>query len=209
VTRRIPENKLLGWWQEHKRSFPWRETRDPYHLAITELMLVRTKADQVARVWHQFFERFPDVSSLAHATHEELFEILGSLGLAWRVKLVGEFAQRVVARYGAHVPAGKEELRGVLPVGEYAAAAVALQVRGQGTLPVDTAIARFVDRFFGLREKGELRRNAKVLETVRTLGQCSRESFFALLDLTWLVCLPREPLCQQCPLQHRCCYGRN
>lgn len=205
----MPEAGLLQWWQSHKRHYPWRETRDPYQLAVTELMLVRTKADQVLRVWRQFFQRFPDIRTLAQATEDEVIQALSSLGLVWRARKIGDFAHRVLNSYGGRVPLTIEELRTVLPVGEYAAAAVPLQVKGEGALPVDTGIARLINRFYGLRAGGELRRNARVLEAVSAQGIRSRDFFYALLDLSWLLCLPQGPRNPECPLQSVCSYGQS
>lgn len=202
--KQFPSESLFQWWNENGMQFPWRESRDPYRLAVTELMLVRTKSPQVARIWHQFFQRYPDIQTLAQASDRDLEEAFSSLGLSWRTKLLGEFARQVVSHYGGRLPATVEELRRIPILGEYAAAAVSLQVQGEGAIPVDAGIARFLSRFFGIEVKGELRRNRRILQAAEKLNPCFRERFFALLDLSRLLCIPRNPDCKRCPLREEC-----
>jgi A/G-specific adenine glycosylase len=169
-------------------------------------MLVRTKSSQVARIWHQFFQRYPDIQTLAQASDRDLEEAFSSLGLSWRTKLLREFAHQVVSYYAGRLPATVEELRRIPILGEYAAGAVSLQVHGEGAIPVDAGIARFLSRFFGIEGKGELRRNRRILQAAEKLNPCSRERFFALLDLSRLVCIPHNPRCETCPVQEECIY---
>jgi A/G-specific adenine glycosylase len=197
--RRADAQRLLAWARRSSRSFPWRRETDPYRLAITELMLVRTRADQVANIWEGFFAKFPTLASLVDGDPLEVETALKPLGLRWRSRRVLEFARAASARTDWICHA--EDLPGA---GPYVLAAVRVGASGAGTLPVDVTIARVLARFFGLAVTGEARRNTQVLDAATSMGERSRSYFHAWLDLAALVCIPRQPACSECPLQRGC-----
>ena len=201
-------NEMWEWGHKNVRAFPWRESRDPYKVAVTELMLVRTKPNQVHRLWEDFFSRFPTLESLAETSEQDISAALSSLGLEWRAQKVAHFARAAWKRFGKSLPGDPDSLRQVPGMGEYIPEATAIIVRGQGTLPVDTGIARFLNRFYGLNASGELRRNKKVLNAASNLGSCSRELLFTLIDFCVAVCTASNPRCRTCPLNKDCVYGR-
>lgn len=193
--------RLLRWHRQHRRSYPWRSETDPYRLIVTELMLVRTRADQVAALWPGVFVRYPTIESLAEASPGEVLSVLRPLGLNWRSRKVIAFARAAVVddRWPEHLdkmPGG----------GSYVAASVRLALRGRGPLPVDVTIARVVARYWGLDGPGERRRDPRVLAAVASMGSRSRSYFHAWLDLAGLICLPSDPRCEICPL--RSCLAR-
>jgi len=191
--------RLMTWARRSSRSYPWRHENDPYRLAVTELMLVRTRAEQVARVWAGFFEKFPTLAALTGADPAEVETVLRPLGLRWRTQRIVAFSRAASSRPDwLAVP-------GDLPgAGPYVLAAARLGSVGFGTLPVDVTIARVLARFFGIQMSGEARRNAEVLLAAASMGRQSRASFHAWLDLAALVCTPRNPACVQCPLRSAC-----
>ena len=190
---------LMTWARRHARSFPWRRERDPFRLVVTELMLIRTRAEQVARVWDAFFEVFPTLDSLIEADERDVAAALKPLGLEWRARRVLEFA-----RAAATTPNWQESLRSLPGAGPYVSAAAAIAFNGRGELPVDVTIARVVARFFGIQASGEARRDVRVLEVTRLMGQVSRTRFHAWLDLAAAVCKPKAPACGICPLRSGC-----
>jgi A/G-specific adenine glycosylase len=194
--------RLLGWHRSHTRDYPWRHTTDPYRLTITELMLVRTRADQVAAIWPAFFASFPTLEALAVGDERQVMDELRPLGLRWRAQRIIEFAKGAssVARWQDHL----ERLPGG---GPYVAAAVSIGTLGRGALPVDVTIARVLARYGGIDEPGEPRRNAKVLRFATELGSRSRRFFHAWLDLAAQVCVPRRPRCPECPLRDQCVFA--
>ncbi len=197
--------RLLEWHRGHRREFPWRSETDPYRVAVTELMLVRTRAHQVAKVWPSFFHAYPTLEALAGAPQDEVRESLRPLGLAWRAARIASFASAAVQEQNwfHHV----SELPGG---GPYVAASVALALNGRGTLPLDVTIARVIARYWGLRPAGEARRDERVLRASAAMGPRSRRFFYAWLDLAAAVCRPLRPDCEHCPL--RGCdyrYGRS
>jgi len=200
--------KLRAWGDKNVRGFPWRESRDTYRVAVTELMLVRTKPNQVHKLWDDFFSRFPTLESLAEASEQDISAALSSLGLEWRAQKVAHFARAAWNRFGRGLSAEPDSLRQVPGMGEYVPEATAIIVQGRGALPVDTGIARFLNRFYGLNAIGELRRKKEILSAARNLGSCSRQLFFTLVDFCVAVCIANNPRCDICPLSKDCAYGK-
>ena len=116
--------KLLRWFHRNERSYPWRNTRDPFKILIAEMMLRRTKADQVKPVYERLFSEYPDVKSLAAAEDEKIKKILYSLGLRWRTSAFRLVAREIKKKYDCRVPATRDELIKLPGVGEYVAGAV-------------------------------------------------------------------------------------
>ena len=194
--------RVLSWWQGRVCEFPWRKSTDPYKVLVTELMLVRTKARQVAAIWGGFFGRYPDARTLAAATDEEVQVALGSLGLRWRARKIRSLAIELCDKYGGEEPGhGWDEAEAL---GPYSRRAARMVIRGFGELPVDWGVARVLARVNGIDARGEIRRSRRVIEVARELSPCSRESFWGLVDLARDVCLPNRPRCQECPLVSDC-----
>lgn len=199
-TAASPEERVLVIWaHEHGREFPWRNEQDPYSLIVTELMLIRTRAEQVGRLWASFFAVYPTLESLANADHRDVQAAVSPLGLSWRALLIIEFA-----RAAASTPNWLDELESLPGAGPYVVAATMIGVAGRGHLPVDVTIARVLARYFGFDIRGEARRDRAVLEAARLIGPVSRQGFHAWLDLAATICTPVDPACSACPLRARC-----
>lgn len=200
---------LIVWGKEHFRSFPWRYTDDAFAILIAEMMLRRTQARQVVNVYSSFIQRHPDPASLAAADPAEVASSLYSLGLAWRVPAFQKLAQAVVERHDGHVPASYDELLTLPGVGDYVASAVCCFAFGQPVIISDTNTVRVVGRLFGVTTHAESRRRRPVREMLRSLlDERNPGSYnYALLDLAALVCTPRGPACDRCPLLRHCSTG--
>lgn len=194
--------RLLSWHRSHNRDFPWRSQVDPYRIAITELMLVRTRAEQVAKVWPAFFESYPTLEDLARAPRQEVRQSLQPLGLVWRAERIVDFASAAV--HDESWPDRVDELPGG---GPYVAAALMMARNRRAPLPVDVTIARVLTRYFGILSAGEARRDEHVLRASSSMGRRSRRFFHAWLDLAARVCRPSNPDCGRCPLR-ACAYRR-
>ena len=118
------QSALESWGRSRFRPFPWRLTTDAYRILMAEVMLHRTQASQVVPVYVCFIEQFPDVTSLARASREDLGEALVSLGLLWRIDLIYQMAETLAMRFGGRVPQEKAELLSLPGVSQYIAAAV-------------------------------------------------------------------------------------
>ena len=115
---------LIEWGEQNYRSFPWRETRDPYKVLIAELLLHRTRASQVVDVYISFLDRYPDIPALSRADRGDLATTLYSLGLFWRIDLIMDMAQKLMRDFNGHVPVSKVDLLSLPGVGDYIAGSV-------------------------------------------------------------------------------------
>lgn len=197
---------ILGWGIIHKREFPWRATTDPFRVLIAEMMLRRTRADQVVPIYRRFLERFPDAATLAAASEAEVAELVRPLGLAWRVPAFLQMARTLVGRYGGTVPRDRQSLRSLPGVGEYVADAILCIAFSEPVALVDTNTVRVAGRYFGFPTHGESRRSVSVRRAVARLidPMAPRESSLALLDFAATVCRAGPPLCERCPFTERC-----
>lgn len=199
---------LLQWGDAHFRAYPWRHTRDPYRIMIAEFMLHRTKADQVVPVYIEFLKEYPDVFSLAQADLSEVKKVTEHLGLHWRSGHFIMAARYIVERWGGRFPETEEELREIPGVGEYVAGAILIICYEKPHPTIDSNIARFLNRFYGLRLSGEIRRKRCVKDLAEDLFslEVPRPFLFAILDFTAAVCRAQNPLHQKCPLREMCRY---
>ena len=198
------------WGKVHTRTFPWRETDDPYRLLIAEIMLHRTQVRQVVPVYERFMTLYPTVAALADASLEDIHGVMGPLGLHWRIDLVADMAAELVDRFGGHVPSDRNALLSLPGVSDYAASAVQCFAFGIAAPLVDTNTVRIVGRVFGLEIKPSSRRNRRFRELPSALLDREHPAAYnyAMLDLAHLVCLSRRPPeCERCPLQSNCISG--
>lgn len=201
---------LDAWWLTNGRKYPWRDTRDPYRVLVAELMLHRTKADQVASVYQRFLDRYPTAKSLSETSSAEILRILRPLGLHWRSRLVADLFSEVNSRMGGRVPVSAPVLRKLPGVSDYISGAVVCFTRDEPVVILDTNIVRVLGRVSGSRTSDASRRSLRFRVFLRSLlpGSSVRRFYFALLDLAALVCLPHGPLCNQCPVAPECTYAR-
>lgn len=203
---RLFRSKIIRWFNKNKRDYPWRETRDPFKVLIAEMMLRRTKADQVKAVYDRLLVEYPDVETMAKAGSEDLERILYPLGLKWRTPAFGLVAREVKEKYQCRVPEAREELTTLPGVGEYVAGAVLSVAYGKKEWIVDSNIVRLFKRYFGIKTSKEGRRDKHVVDIAKAYasGKDPRKANLALLDFAALICLPRNPKCTLCPLSNAC-----
>lgn len=205
---RVFRNKIIHWFNKNGRAYPWRETRDPFKVLIAEMMLRRTKADQVKQVYERLFTEYPDVEAVANAEDEKLEQILYPLGLKWRTPAFALVAREVREKYQCKIPKTKQELITLPGVGEYVAGAVLSIAHGKKEWIVDSNIVRLFRRYFGIRTSKEGRRDKHVIEMAKIYasGRNPRKANLAILDFTALICNPGKPNCEKCPLRRNCHY---
>ncbi|MDR7554065.1 MAG: DNA glycosylase [Armatimonadota bacterium] len=176
---------------------------------MAEMMLRRTRAEQVVPVFRRFLRLFPTPRSLADAPPGSVKRVLRPLGLHWRAGDVVRAGRLLGREAGGRVPANAEALRALPGVGEYVARAVACFAFGRPVAVVDTNTARVVSRFFAIGCRGEPRRSREVAALLEHLldRRRPREFNWALIDLAATVCRPRGPLCSRCPLEDACMKG--
>lgn len=203
---RIFRNKIVRWFNRNKRTYPWRETRDPFRVLMAEMMLRRTKADQVKTVYDKLFKEYPDVEALNKAGNKKMGKILYPLGLKWRTPAFGMVVREVREKYGGRIPETREELKSLPGVGEYVAGAVLSVAYSKKEWIVDSNIVRVFKRYFGIKTSKEGRRDSHVIQMAKVYssGRNPRKANLAILDFTALVCTPQNPKCSLCPLDVLC-----
>lgn len=201
--------RIINWFKKNGRVYPWRQTNDPFRILIAEMMLRRTKADQVTSVYKQFFKKYPDVNSLAQAKLNDLKKILYPLGLKWRVPAFRMVARHLREKYQSVIPRNRQELTSLPGVGEYVAGAVLSIAYRKNEWLVDSNIVRIFKRYFGIQTSKEGRRDKHVIEMARIYasGKDPAKATMSILDITALVCKPGKPDCRTCPLIARCHYS--
>lgn len=202
--------KVFKWHKDNYRYFSWRDTRDSYKIIIAEFMLHRTKAGQVEPVYKDFIKKYPDIDSLAVADPIEVNKVTEKLGLHWRGQHFTDAAIFIKDNFKGRIPDSRRELLSIPGVGEYVAGAILTIVFNKKEWVVDSNIARFLDRFYGLSLSGEIRRKREVIEASKRLYQTTRSEklTFALLDFSSLVCKPIKPVCNACIIKIKCNYWK-
>ncbi|MCD6258034.1 MAG: A/G-specific adenine glycosylase [Helicobacteraceae bacterium] len=192
--------KLLSWYEKHGRhDLPWRNTSDVYHVYVSEVMLQQTQVKRVLEEYYfQFLERFPTLETLASAPLDDVFSLWSGLGYYRRARNLHATAQLCAPA----LPTTSKELLALPGIGRYTASAICSFGYNQKISVVDTNIARVLTRYLGLRDpkEKELWSAADSLLHPKEV----RSHNLALMDLGSLVCLPKNPLCDMCPLLFGC-----
>jgi A/G-specific adenine glycosylase len=202
--------RLLRWFRRHGRDLPWRQTRDPYHIVVSEFMLQQTQVSRVEPYYHRFLERYPSIEVLAAAPAAMVRESWEGLGYYRRAANLHRLAQTVVSEHNGVVPADPAALARLPGVGRYTAGAVACFAYEQATAAVDTNVARVIRRAFHprLRERAAARR---VWETAGALvprrGGAAWAFNQAIMELGAMICTARVPRCEGCPVRAACLTG--
>jgi A/G-specific adenine glycosylase len=196
---------MVRWHEQHARSFPWRESRDPYQVLIGELLLQRTRADNVADVYVEFLKRWPTPEALAAARVRSIESVVRSLGLTGRARTLK--AVGLDLSNAGRIPTDPERLELLRGVGPYVAHAVPIFAEGRDLPLVDWVIARVLRRYFGLPIGARPNADRCVWGLAESLAShgSSRELWLGTLDFAAAVCKPR-PLCPTCPLASSCAF---
>jgi A/G-specific adenine glycosylase len=207
VTRRELRFKraLLRWYRAHARALPWRETRDPYRVLVSEFMLQQTQVSRVLDFYPRFLARFPTVERLARARPRAVREAWEGLGYYARAANLHALARTVVKDHGGAIPSDPASLRDLPGVGRYTAGAVASFAYERRAAAVDTNVARVLSRVFGITGASALWALAHHLlpRSRRTAWEFNQ----ALMELGARICVARRPRCGICPVQRVCRTG--
>jgi len=201
-------DNLLRWWLHKKRHFPWRDTRDPYSVLVAEILLHRTRADQVVPLYHQFLQRFPDIHALARSTPEELQYLFRSGGLHWRWKLLHTMAAELEVRFRGQIPQEFDDLISLPGVSHYIASAVRCFAFSHPDVILDTNTVRVTGRLLGLPVTDSSRRSSLFRSILEKLLDKKHpcEFNFALIDFAALICRSRNPQHDECCVNRYCNY---
>ena len=204
--RRAGAKALRAWYAPRRGGYPWRETRDPYAIWVSEVMLQQTQASRVVPAYRAFLARFPTVRALAAASRRDVVRAWDGLGYNRRAVWLSEGARAIVREHGARVPRDPETLRTLPGVGPYTAAAVSSMAFGEPVAVVDTNVRRVVARVH-LGVEGTDAPNREVWELAQAwLDRDDPVAWNqAVMDLGREVCRPR-PRCEVCPLARVCAF---
>lgn len=198
---------LLAWYDRHKRTLPFRGTRDPYRIWVSEIMLQQTRTETVGAYYERFLSLFPDVFALANASEQEVLKAWEGLGYYSRARNLHKAAKQVAEHYGGVFPRELEALRALPGVGDYTAAAVGSIAFDLPAPAMDGNLTRVLSRVHGIREDvGAPSVKRKLLALGQADMPSSRCGDFnqALMDLGAMICTPGTPDCENCPLRALC-----
>jgi A/G-specific adenine glycosylase len=203
------EKALLRWYVRAARDLPWRKTRDPYAIWLSETMLQQTRVEAVVGYYERFLRELPTCRSLAEAPLERVLALWSGLGYYRRARMLHAAARQLADERGGRLPEDPAELRRLEGVGAYTAGAIASIAFGRRVPVVDGNVARVLARIFAVRDDVKAARGSERLW--RLAGQLvSRvegepgDWNQALMELGATVCLPREPKCSECPVRAAC-----
>lgn len=198
---------LLTWFRETARDLPWRRTYDPYHVWISEIMLQQTQMERGVAYFQRWTLRFPDVRAVADADEREILKYWEGLGYYARARNLHRAAKVIVAEFDGLVPCEYDRLRSLPGIGPYTAAAIASVAGNRDVAVVDANVIRVYSRLFdiGLPVKSrEVRQSiAGIAGELLPHGR-ARAFNQALMDLGGLVCTPKTPRCEGCPIASSC-----
>jgi A/G-specific adenine glycosylase len=200
-------HRLLAWYRRHRRQLPWRDEPTPYRVWISEIMLQQTRVTAVQPYFARFLDRFPALADLAAADQQDVLKAWEGLGYYSRARNLHRAAQ-VVQATGGTIPSASEELAKLPGVGPYTAAAIASIAFGEASPVVDGNVLRVVARHRGMRDDiSTARTKNRVRESLQeAIEESGDPSAFnqAMMELGALVCVPRNPSCDDCPLAADC-----
>jgi len=199
--------RLLAWYRINKRAMPWRETRDPYAIWISEAMLQQTRVETVIPYWERFLTLFPDVHALATADQDDVLGAWAGLGYYSRARNLQAAARLIDENHGGKLPDDAEALQSLPGIGRYTAGAVASIAFDRPEPVVDGNVKRVLTRLLGIREDigqpavaERLWKEAGALVQGPDPGDLNQ----ALMELGATTCTPRVPLCESCPMSQLC-----
>ena len=200
-------DKLIDWYGVNGRNLPWRRTRDPYRIWLSEVILQQTRIAQVIVHPLRFVARFPDVGALAAADEDEVLKLWQGLGYSSRARNLHAAARQVVERYGGRFPAAYADVRSLKGVGDYTAAAVCSIAYDAPCAVVDGNVYRVLSRLFDLDlaiDTAEGRKAFAALADEQLDRRRPARYNQAIMDFGALQCTPANPSCNDCPLRDEC-----
>jgi A/G-specific adenine glycosylase len=198
---------LTVWYNQTKRELPWRESRDPYKIWVSEVILQQTRVQQGMDYYHNFLQNFPDVRSLALADEEEVLKVWQGLGYYSRARNMHHAAKTILLVHGGTFPEDYLSIRNLKGIGDYTAAAISSIAFGLPYAVVDGNVFRVLSRLFGIPTpidtnigKKEFYHLAQLMLDIEHPGEFNQ----ALMEFGAIQCLPNQPICLSCPLVMKC-----
>jgi len=198
---------LINWYKLHKRDLPWRNTKDPYKIWISEIILQQTRVNQGLNYYLRFTERFPDLISLAEAEESEVLNYWQGLGYYSRARNLHATARLIRDQYNGIFPADYTSVLSLKGIGEYTAAAIVSFAWNQPYPAVDGNVFRFISRLLAIGDPIDTGQGKKIFtELAAKMLDPSRAGEFnqAIMEFGALQCVPASPDCGRCPFENNC-----
>lgn len=198
---------LLAWYRANGRKLPWRRTRDPYRILVSEIMLQQTQVERVKGFYRRFVRQYPSFGDLAAADEPQVREAWDGLGYYARARNLQRTARIVVADHGGRLPADPLRIRQLPGIGRYTAGAVLSIAFGMDEPILDTNAARVLQRYFGVRARGgkaALQRRLWDVAAQVTPAGAAGDFNQAIMDLGATICQARRTACGECPVRRSC-----
>ncbi|MBK8700732.1 MAG: A/G-specific adenine glycosylase [Saprospiraceae bacterium] len=207
MANKIFTTKLLKWFETERRDMPWKQTTDAYCIWVSEIILQQTRVAQGLPYYLRFIKKFPDIKSLARAEEDEVLKLWEGLGYYSRARNMHATANEILEKYDGVFPSTYEKVRALKGIGSYTAAAIMSFAFGQPIAVVDGNVKRVVSRYLAITDAIDDSGSLRQIEfwAQNALDKKHPADFNqAMLDLGATVCLPRNPLCQECPVKSGC-----
>ena len=198
---------ILWWYAKNKRSLPWRSTRDPYKIWLSEIILQQTRVAQGTPYYLKFIERFPQVENLAEADEEEVLKLWQGLGYYSRARNLHATAKNIVENHQGRFPESYKELIKLRGIGDYTASAIASICFNKAEAVVDGNVSRVLARYFGISEPINSTRGVKYIKKLATevMDPANiRDYNQGIMEFGAIQCTPVNPQCSACPLHESC-----
>ena len=200
-------DSLLHWYSQNNRPLPWRETRDAYKIWLSEVILQQTRVAQGTDYYHRFVNTFPDIHSLAAADEQQVLKMWQGLGYYSRARNMHYTAQEIVEKYNGIFPKSAEGLKKLKGIGDYTAAAIASICYDEAVAVLDGNVARVISRLYAIDTSVDTNSGRKhITDLANQLLDTNHPGTFnqAVMELGALVCTPKSPSCNTCPLAFAC-----
>jgi A/G-specific adenine glycosylase len=207
ATRQRFRRRLLAWYRACGRDLPWRNTSDPYHILVSEVMLQQTQVHRVLPKYREWLQKYPSLEALASASEDDVTATWRPLGYNIRPRRLQAIARESVTRYGGQLPADEETLLSFKGIGAYTAGAIRSFAFRERAAILDTNVARVLFRVFVCEGDPKAHATRKHLWAVSEALVPRKDVFDfnqALMDLGAMVCVARKPRCLVCPLTKMC-----
>jgi len=205
----IITNKILNWYDIHKRSLPWRSRvsskKKQYYTLVSEFMLQQTQVATVIPYFNRFIKNIPDLETLASFEDRKLIKLWEGLGYYSRVRNLKKAAQFVIKNFKKKIPDNYLDLKSLPGIGDYTASAISAIAFNKPIVPLDGNVERVLKRYLYLKSESQIQKK-NLIKSKKVLGTSSRSSDYAqaLMELGALICKPNNPICEKCPISKKC-----
>ena len=209
MKEQLVTKKILKWYDNNKRSLPWRKNvslkKKQYFTLVSEFMLQQTQVVTVIPYFNRFIRKVPNLESLAKINDEKLIKLWEGLGYYSRAKNLKKTARNIIINFKGKLPSNFEDLVSLPGIGNYTASAILAIAFNKPYIPLDGNIERVLKRYLYLKKDKEIQKD-NLIQKKSIFGISSRSSDYAqaLMELGALICKPSNPLCNQCPIIKKC-----